>query len=241
MKRDASNLPEHLPTPARESASQRQPDDTFAADLRGFGPLGILAVLLILVAQFAAPLSALLVLLWAWRSHTPWREIGYVRPRRWIQTVGIGIVFSIAFKFLMKAIVMPILGADPINQAHQYLKGNRAALPAAVFSMIVIAGFGEETVFRGYMFERLGKLLGSAAWAKCLIVFLTTVLFAVAHYRAGLSSVQQAAIAGLVFGTIFAVTGRIFVLMIAHATFNLTAVAMIYWDLESKVAHLVFK
>jgi len=107
--------------------------------------------------------------------------------------------------------------------------------------MIVIAGFGEETVFRGYMFERLGKLLGSAAWAKCVIVFLTTVLFAVAHYRAGLSSVQQAAFAGLVFGTIFAVTGRIFVLMIAHATFNLTAVAMIYWDLESKVAHLVFK
>jgi membrane protease YdiL (CAAX protease family) len=238
---DASNLPEHLPTPPLESASQRQPDDPFAADLRGFGPLGILALLVILVAQFAAPLSALLVLLWAWRSHTPWREIGYVRPRRWIQTVGIGIVFGIAFKFLMKSIVMPLLGADPINQAHQYLRGNRAALPAAIYSMIVVAGFGEETVFRGYMFERLGKLLGSAVWAKFFVVLLTTVLFAAAHYRAGLSSVQQAAIAGLLFGTIFAVTGRIFMLMIAHAAFDLTAVAMIYWNLESKVAHLVFR
>jgi len=46
---------------------------------------------------------------------------------------------------------------------------------------------------------------------------------------------------GLVFGTIFAVTGRIFMLMVAHAAFDLTALAIIYWDLETKVAHLVFK
>jgi membrane protease YdiL (CAAX protease family) len=46
---------------------------------------------------------------------------------------------------------------------------------------------------------------------------------------------------GLVFGTIFAVTGRIWMVMCAHAAFDLAALAMIYWDLESKVAHLVFK
>ena len=42
---------------------------------------------------------------------------------------------------------------------------------------------------------------------------------------------------GLVFGTIFAVTGRIVVLMCAHAV-RLTALALIYWNLESDVAHL---
>jgi hypothetical protein len=29
--------------------------------------------------------------------------------------------------------------------------------------------------------------------------------------------------------------------MVAHAAFDLTALAMIYWNLESRVAHLVFK
>ena len=52
---------------------------------------------------------------------------------------------------------------------------------------------------------------------------------------------QQATIAGVVYGTIFAVTGRIWALMCAHAAFDLTAVAIIYWDLESSVAHFVFK
>ena len=40
----------------------------------------------------------------------------------------------------------------------------KAALPAAVYAMIVGAGFGEETVFRGYLFERFGKLFGSGVF-----------------------------------------------------------------------------
>ncbi len=108
--------------------------------------------------------------------------------------------------------------------------------------MIVVAGFGEETLFRGYMFERLGKLFGHGVWAKTLIVLLTSLLFGLAHYAVqGLTGVEQATITGLVFGTIFAITGRIFALMIAHAAFDLTALVIIYWNLESKVAHLVFK
>ncbi len=73
-------------------------------------------------------------------------------------------------------------------------------------------------------------------------MLLTSVWFGAEHYAVqGLAGAEQATIVGLVFGTIFAVTGRIFVLMVAHAPFDLTALAMIYWNLESKVAHHVFK
>jgi hypothetical protein len=42
------------------------------------------------------------------------------------------------------------------------------------------------------------------------IVLLTTAVFGLAHYPdQGLAGVEQATITGLVFGTIFAVTGRI--------------------------------
>src|SRR5437016_746806 len=157
-------------------------DDRFAAALRGFGPLGILAILVILAGNMiAVPLSALLVLVWTRWSRTPWREIGYVMPRSWIRVAAVGIAFGVTFKFLMKMIVMPLLGADPINQAFHYLAGNRAALPGAIYAMIVGAGFGEETVFRGYLFERLGKLLGSDLRAKTLTVLTSTALFALGH------------------------------------------------------------
>jgi len=112
-----------------------QPKDPVAAGLRGFGPLGVLSILFIVAGNFlVVPLSAILVLLWARRSHTPW------------------------------------------------------GIPTK-----------------------------------------------------GLAGVEQATVVGLVFGAIFAATGRIWMLMFAHAAFDLIAIAIIYWNLESTVAHLVFK
>jgi membrane protease YdiL (CAAX protease family) len=157
-------------------------------------------------------------------------------------SVIVGIVFGSAFKILMKAIVMPLLGADPINRAFHDLVGNRAAIPGFLITILAFAGFGEETVFRGYLFERLGKLFGNGAGAKTATVLITSLLFGLAHYKVqGFFGTEQATIVGLVFGTIFAITRRIWTLMITHVAFDLTAYAIIYWNLETKVAHLVFK
>ncbi len=69
------------------------------ARLRGFGPLGMLAILIILAGNLlVVPLSAVLVLVWARWSPTPWREIGYVRPKSWIRGLAVGIVSGSAFK-----------------------------------------------------------------------------------------------------------------------------------------------
>jgi len=219
----------------------------FAPGLRGFGPSGILAILAIVLAgnitvgSVVVPAGASLALLWVCWSHTPWSAIGYVGPRNWLATIAGGVLLGIVFKFLMKAVVMPLLGADPINHAYHHWAGNTAALPAAVWTCLV-AGFGEETVFRGYMFERLGKLLGSSSSARTFIVLITSIGFGLAHYpNQGLAGAEQGTIVGLVLGTIFAFTGRIWMLMFAHAAFDLTALAMIYWGLESRVAHLIFK
>lgn len=243
MTSDGSKSPERVPDIPDETPASLSLDDRMAEGLRGFGPLGLLAIVIILAGNaVVVPLSAVLVLLWARLSRTPWREIGYVRPRSWIGTLAAGIVFGAAFKLLMKAIVMPLLGAPPINQAFHYLVGNTAALPAILYAVIIGAGFGEETVFRGWMFERFGKLFGRNVWAKPSIVLLTSIWFALDHYALqGLPGVEQAMIVGLVFGTIFAITGRIWLLIIAHAAFDLTAVAIIYWDLEAAVAHFFFK
>jgi membrane protease YdiL (CAAX protease family) len=243
MTIDEPKLPEQVPEFPAETQTPLLPGDRVATALRGFGPLGIVAILVILVGNaVVVPLSAVIVLMWAKLSRTPWREIGYVRPASWIRTLAVGIIFGVAFKFMMKAFVMPLLGAPPINQAFHYLAGNRAALPAILYMIIFGAGFGEETVFRGWMFERFGKLFGTSVWAKTLTVLITSVWFGLDHYAAqDLPGVEQATIVGLVFGTIFAVTGRLPMVMIAHVAFDLTALAMIYWNLESAVAHLIFK
>jgi hypothetical protein len=218
-------------------------DDSMAARLAGFGPLGLLSFLVILAGNaLFLPLTAILVLVWARLSRTPWRDLGFSRPRSWTVTIVAGIVSGVAFKLLMKAVVMPLLGADPVNHAYHYLAGNRAALPGAVYAMVVGAGFGEETFFRGYLFERIGRRYGTGPWGRAFAVALTSAVFAFAHLRGqGLAGAEQAAVTGLVFGTVFAITGRLWLPMIAHAAFDLTALWIIYRDLETRVAHIFFR
>ena len=209
---------------------------------RASGPLGILAVLVVLGANLAlAPLGAVLVLWWARWSCTPWSELGFVRPRSVARDLALGVVLGVALKLVTKAVELPLLGADPINHAFHFITGNPPALLGMVFASIVVGGVGEEIVYRGFLFERLRMLFGRSPLVTVLIVVLTSAFFSSIHYpEQGLAGSEQAVVTGLVFGTIFAATGRIWTVMVAHAAYDLTAIVIIYFDLEATVAHLVF-
>ncbi len=168
-----------------------------------------------------------------------WASCG---PQRWVPTVLGGVFLGAAFKLFMKSVVMPLFGADPVNQAFHYLAGNAAALPWALYAVTVGAGFGEETIFRGFAFERLPRLLGTSAAAIVVIIVFTSMWFGAEHYSLqGLAGVQQATVVGLVFGAVFATTRRLPMLMVAHAAFDIVAVALIYWELETAVARAFFR
>jgi uncharacterized protein len=217
-------------------------EDQLASRLRGFGPLGIFSIVCIFYATwYAPPLAFLMVLVWTRLSRTPWAEIGFVRPKSWTRELAIGLVLGCALKLVLKSVIMPLLGADPVNHAYHSLVGNRAAIPGIALT-VLFAGVGEETLFRGYLFERLSKLLGEGVGAMALIVLLTSVWFGMNHFvLMGLAGAENAAIASLVFGTIYAVTKRLWLLITAHLAADSLAFAIIYFGLETKVAHWVFR
>jgi len=47
------------------------------------------------------------------------------------------------------------------------------------------AAFCKELAFRGYMFERLGKLLGTSLFAQIAVVILSTAFFGALHHQQG--------------------------------------------------------
>jgi membrane protease YdiL (CAAX protease family) len=217
-------------------------DENLARKLRGFGPLGVLTfVIIAALGPVLEPLGTVLVLAWARASGTSLGALGFVRPRSWGRTTIAGIVFGCALKLFQKAIVMPLLGADPINRTYHDLAGNSAGLIVMAF-YVLVASFNEETVFRGFVFERLGKLLGHRLTATIATVLVSSAWFSSVHYiEQGIPGMEQAAVTGLAFGTIFAVTRQIWIPMVAHAAYDVAAIAIIYWNLESTMAHLLFK
>jgi hypothetical protein len=137
VTREASEPPEGAVELPGERGAGPASGAQLGPELRGFGPVGIMAMLVILlsgnvpVGNVVAPVGAILVLVWARWSRTPWREIGYARPTSWTGTLAAGLAFGVALKLLMKAIVLPLLGADPINPAYHYLAGNQSMTAAA--------------------------------------------------------------------------------------------------------------
>jgi len=210
---------------------------------RGLGLSDVLSFALVLAASLVtAGLGAVVVLAWAYASRTPWRALGFVRPRNWALTVLWGVAVGIAFKLVMKSVVMPLIGAPPVNPAYHYLEGNRAGLQCMLLPVLLGAGFGEEVLFRGYLFERLGRLLGGSVAATVATVVLTSVLFAAAHLAGqGLPGAEQALVTGLVFGALYAKTRALPFIMIVHAVFDLTALWLIFHRQEITVAHWFFK
>ena len=97
-------------------------------------------------------------------------------------------------------------------------------------------------LFRGYLFERAGRLLGRSRAADVATVIVTSALFAAAHWTTqGLPGVEQALVTGLAFGALYARTRGLPLVMIVHAAFDLTAAYMIYHRLETGVAHWFFR
>lgn len=219
------------------------PPSSHAERLRNFGPAGLGVILAAFAANaLLSPLGAVVVVLWARAARLPWSAIGLARPRSWWRAAAAGVALGVFLKLLMKSVVLPLLGVDPMNPATQHLAGNLEAVLAILFAVTVGAGFGEETLFRGLLFERLGRLLGTGAAARAAIVLGTSLFFGAVHYpEQGWPGVQQATLVGLVLGSIYAMTGSLWLPMIAHAAFDVTAVAIIYRGWEREVAGWFFR
>jgi uncharacterized protein len=208
------------------------------SSLRGFGPIGIITIVVILAAGNLA--GAALVLIWASVSGTRWRDLGFVRSPHGAIDLAIALVAGVLFKILMKAVVMPLLGFGAVNSTYHNLSGNTAATLLMLLWVIVGGGFGEELIWRGFLFERLGAFLGPRAHAKLVIVVVTSIGFTLAHYwDQGLPGAVQATMTGLVFGGTYARIRTIWPVMVAHAAFDVAAVLMIYWNLEEPIAHFL--
>jgi membrane protease YdiL (CAAX protease family) len=223
-------------------------NERLAAALRGMGPLGAAVFLAILAFSIFAPPADLhtilgvgLILLWAKVSRTPLRDIGLVRPPSW-RDLGIGVLLGLLDKLLMKSVVLPLMGAPAVNARFQHVVWDVKRIVVVLVLAIVSAGICEEIVYRGYLFDRLGKWFGDSSAARAAIVVLAAILFGVIHSFQGVFGAVNAGLGGLIAGVIYYANGkRLPMIMAMHATFDVAGFLLIVFGLEERAAHLFFR
>jgi membrane protease YdiL (CAAX protease family) len=92
-----------------------------------------------------------------------------------------------------------------------------------------VAAFGEEIVYRGYFMSRVTDLIGNTRTGWVASLFLSAILFGLIHYYQGASGMVSTGISGLVFGTLYLVTGRnLWAPIFAHGIYDTVGFLLIF-------------
>jgi len=164
--------------------------------------------------RYAGPITALctvalIAALLRWRGMR-WRDIGVRRPTRpwWLfLQVPVVLVAWLGASLGAAAIVGRFLQRPEASARFGNLAGNLPATLWWIAIALVVGGFAEEVIFRGFLLNRLEALLPRGAAGSAAAVLVQSFLFGAAHaYNRGLFGL-------LVLGTVGAVLAVSYLLL----------------------------
>ena len=165
-----------------------------------------------------------------------WKDVGLGSPgpdSPWTKILLVGILVGIGMEalelFATQPLLTKLLNKGPDLEEFRRLIGNTLLLIIAVVLAWVLAAFGEETVWRGYMMNRATDLFGRSKNGWVISAILISILFGFAHFPQGPTGVIENMIDGAILTGVYFVTGRnLWAPIIAHGIQDTVDVLLIY-------------
>ena len=164
-----------------------------------------------------------------------WRDVGFTRPDGWMRALAVGCLAGVCMEVFSTFVSVPffsrLAGRPPDLSDFQPLVGNLELVIILMVPMWLMAAFGEEMVFRGYLMNRVAGIGRKTppAWLGSLIV--VSAFFGSSHEAQGLTGMVQEGLAGLILGLLYLGSRRnLAVPIIAHGISNTLAFVLIYLD-----------
>ena len=191
-----------------------------------FAELVVVVLIFIADARHLIPVSKTpFLLLLGWISlrlrGLRWRQVGLTRYRTWKVTLAWGVAAGLlleAFQlFVSQPLLVHWLGKKPDLELFRALTGNLKLTLLFVLLAWILAAFGEEMVYRGYLMNRVAGLWHRRRGAWILSLIIVHVGFGLAHAYQGITGVLDEGLMGLLLGVMYLRTGRnLSVPIIAH-------------------------
>jgi len=163
-----------------------------------------------------------------------WKQIGFTRYRTWGTTLLLGMAYGLGLElfdlFGKQPLLTHLLGKPPDLSGFPDVRGNLKYALLIVVVIWILAAFGEELVYRGYLMNRVADLgLGTRkAWIASLL--LISALFGFSHYAQGLTGILEEASDGLILGLIYLVYRQnLAIPIVAHGVCDTIDIALLFW------------
>jgi uncharacterized protein len=177
------------------------------------------------------------LLLLAWISlrlrRVQWKQIGFTRYRTWATTLLLGVACGVGLEFFdlfgKQPLLSRLLGKPPDLSNFAAVRGNLKFALVMIGLIWILAAFGEELVYRGYLMNRVADLGHGtrAAWIVSLV--LISALFGFSHYQQGITGIVEEGSDGLILGLIYLACRRnLAIPIVAHGVCDTIDIALLF-------------
>lgn len=160
-------------------------------------------------------------------------DLGFRRPARWstVPLWAIGILGA----YVVAQGVAPVFVApffelpEPDMSRYDVIRGNLPSAAAFALLLPLTAAIPEEIVYRGFLIERLMRLIGEGPTRAVLAVLVQALMFGAVHFQWGFGGIIVTSIMGFVWGIGFLLCGRnLWIVIIAHSAGHVAMIAQLY-------------
>ena len=162
-----------------------------------------------------------------------WRDVGFARPPRLGRAISIGIAAGVIMEVLAITVTTPLIasltGTPPDYSDFEDVVGNLGVLLIFLAASWILAAFGEELAFRGYLMNRAADVLRRSRGAWIVSLIAVSLYFGIGHGNQGVAGIAQESLSGFLLGVLYLATGRnLTVPIVAHGVSNTLAFILIY-------------
>jgi membrane protease YdiL (CAAX protease family) len=136
-----------------------------------------------------------------------WKEIGFMRYHTWGKTLLLGITCGVGLEifdlFGKQPLLTRLMGKPPDLSNFSAVRGNLKFALFIIALIWVLAAFGEELVYRGYLMNRVADLGRGTRTAWVVSLVLVSVVFGLTHYQQGPTGIIEEGSDGVILGLLY--------------------------------------
>lgn len=185
-----------------------------------------------------AIVCSLLLLFYLKKKQIKLQELGLIKNgiNRKILFYGIG--SGVLWLVFMQWVYIPSIKyvfQPPNYNEYNFIQGNLSALAITLTAAWIIGGLYEELIFRGFIQYTFMKWITKTQYSFWISAALTSLLFGLYHAQQGIFGIVPAILGSLYWSALLQRSkGRLWTVILSHATYDTTALIMIYYGVFGK-------